>query len=196
MQSGLQSPDLDTTGTQRQLGALEQVTQAEFQSIRALGGSADATFTFGPRGSLPASGAQGDRYYATDIGARGGYLYYYTGTVWELLTGWASGTDAQRSAYAPDTTDDGGYFWTTDTGKVWEVSSGAWVDRFVDIAVATGFKVGANYVVKARGTAVADVASADAIDLATVITLANENKAQLNALLARVRAATGHGLIA
>lgn len=47
-----------------------------------------------------------------------------------------------------------------------------------------------------QGAAVSDVASADATDLASVITLANEAKVQLNALLAELRAATGHGIIA
>lgn len=56
--------------------------------------------------------------------------------------------------------------------------------------------IGANIVVKARGAAVADVASANATDLPTVILVANECKQELNLLLARVRAATGHGLIA
>lgn len=81
-----------------------------------------------------------------------------------------------------------------------------------------GYKHGANQVVGARQAAVADVAAADAAaavaadasDLATAITLvnelkgivnalvtlANEDKAQLNSLLAKLRAATGHGLIA
>jgi hypothetical protein len=57
-------------------------------------------------------------------------------------------------------------------------------------------KIGGTYVVKAQGAAVADVASADATDLATVITLANETKAQFNTWMARARAATGHGLVA
>lgn len=47
-----------------------------------------------------------------------------------------------------------------------------------------------------RLSAVADVAAADAADLAEVLTLANETKAKLNTLLARFRATGGHGLIA
>lgn len=63
------------------------------------------------------------------------------------------------------------------------------------INVATSFKVATVKVVGAQGAAVADVASPDAVDLASAITLANETKAQLNAWLSRARAATGHGLI-
>jgi hypothetical protein len=55
---------------------------------------------------------------------------------------------------------------------------------------------GGTKVLGARGAAVADVASANATDLPSVIALANESKAQLNSWLARARAATGHGLIA
>ena len=183
--------EMDVAATQRQLGALETQTLEQFQTIRTLGGSADASFTFGPRASRPSTGAEGDRYFANDRQT----LYYYTGVAWAVVVGFDSGTDATRAAITPDATDNGMFFYCTDTGKLWEVSGGAWVDRFVDISVTTGFKVGANYVVKARGAAVADIASADATDLATVLTLANETKAQLNLLLARVRAATGHGLI-
>jgi hypothetical protein len=57
-------------------------------------------------------------------------------------------------------------------------------------------KVAGTYVIKSQGAAVADVASANATDLASAITLVNEQKTQINALLARLRAATGHGIIA
>lgn len=60
----------------------------------------------------------------------------------------------------------------------------------------TSFQQGGVKVVGAQGAAVADAASPDATDLATAITLVNELKAQLNTLLARLRASTGHGLIA
>lgn len=52
--------------------------------------------------------------------------------------------------------------------------------------------VNGTQVVGARGSAVADVASADATDLASAISLVNELKAQLNAWLAEART---HGLI-
>ena len=63
----------------------------------------------------------------------------------------------------------------------------------VDVPAGKVFKVNTIQVVGARGAAVADVASANATDLATAITLVNELKAQVNTLLARVRT---HGLIA
>jgi len=190
MQTALESPSLDVTANTRQLGALATDTLDQFQTIRTLQGSADAAFTFGPRAARPSSGAEGDRFFADDLNT----LYYYTGVQWAVVVGFNSGTDATRSAFTPDATDNGMFFYTTDTGKLWEVSSGAWADRFVDIAVTTGFKVGTNYVVKARGAAVGDVASADATDLATAITLVNELKAQVNTGFARLRSTTGHGL--
>lgn len=187
----LEAPSLDLTATQRQIGALETSTIEQFQTIRTLAGSADASFTFGPRASRPTSGAEGDRFLATDRN----WLYYYTGTQWAIVVGLAFGTDAARAAITPDATDNGAAWYTTDTNKLWRVSGGAWVDSFVSLDVTTSYEVGGVKVVGARGAAVADVASADATDLATVIALANETKAQLNTLLARVRAATGHGLI-
>lgn len=57
-------------------------------------------------------------------------------------------------------------------------------DEIADAIDAAGNAVGAD---------VSDIASVDASDLATVITLANETKAQVNALLASLRAA---GIIA
>jgi hypothetical protein len=58
----------------------------------------------------------------------------------------------------------------------------------------TAVKIATNQIIGARGAAVADVASANATDLATAITLVNELKAQVNTLLARLRSTTGHGL--
>ena len=185
------SPDIETTSSLRQIGALETDTLTQFQTIRDLAGSADAAFTFGTRASRPASGAQGDRFFATDRN----WLYYWSGTQWAIVAGLWFTTDATRAAVTPDTTDNGAAVYTTDTNKLWRVSGGAWVDGFVSIDVTTSYEVGGVKVIGARGAAVADVASADATDLPTVITLANETKAQLNLLLARVRAATGHGLI-
>lgn len=183
-----EAPSLDVASSQRQIAALDQQTSAQFITARSALGSADAAFSFGPRASRPSSGAIGDRYFADNRQT----LYVYTGTAWEVVVGFDSGTNATRAAITPDSSDNGAFFFATDTGVLWEVASGAWANRFVDISATTGFKVGVNYVVKARGAAVADVASADATDPPTVITLANETKAQLNALLARVRA---HGLI-
>lgn len=194
MQSGLEAPTIDVTATQRQLGVLEASTQAQLISTRSVAGSADASFSFGARASRPSSGAQGDRYFADDIGARGGFLFLWNGVAWEIVVGWASGTDAQRSAYTPDTTDSGAFFWTSDTCKLWEIIGSTWTDRFVSLDAATSYEVGGTKVVGARGAAVADVASADATDLATAITLVNELKAQVNTGFARLRSTTGHGL--
>lgn len=53
-----------------------------------------------------------------------------------------------------------------------------------------------NRVLSTRGAAVAAVASANATDLATAITLVNEIKAQLNTFMTRFRVTGGHGSIA
>lgn len=135
--NALEPASIDVTATQRQLGALEQVTAENFQTIREVAGSADASFSFGPRASRPASGAQGDRYLATDIGTIGGWLYYYTGTAWEIVVGWASGTNAVRAAISVTSVDNGAWFYTSDTAKFWEVSGGSWVDRTPSIAAAS-----------------------------------------------------------
>lgn len=183
--------EMDVAATQRQLGALEVSTIEQFQTIRTLEGSADASFTFGLRAARPAAGAQGDRFFATDRN----WLYYYTGTAWAIVAGLMFGTDATRAAITPDSTDNGAAFYTTDTGKLWSVSGGGWTDRFTTIELTTAVKINGNQVIGARKAAVADVASVDATDLTSVITLANETKAQLNAWLNRARASTGHGLI-
>lgn len=146
MRDALDSPNLDVTSTQRQLGALEVVTAEQFQSIRTLQGSADSTFTFGSRATRPSSGAEGDRFFATDLNT----LYVYNGTAWEVVVGLVSGTDAARAAYTPDATDNGLFFYTTDTGKLWEVSGGAWVDRFVEIDVTTSYQVANTKVIGVR----------------------------------------------
>lgn len=185
MQSGLEAPSIDVTATQRQVGALETSTLEQFQTIRSVAGSADASFSFGARASRPTSGAQGDRYFADDIGARGGYLYLWNGVAWEIIVGWASGTNAQRSGYTPDTTDSGGFFLTTDTGKIWEIVGSTWTDRFVTLDLTTSLKIGGTQVVGTQGAAVADAAGGAVIDV--------EARAAINALLARARA---HGWIA
>lgn len=62
-------------------------------------------------------------------------------------------------------------------------------DRQIADQIADMIDSGANAV----GTDVGDVVSADAVDLATAITLANDTKAQVNLLLASLRTA---GIIA
>jgi hypothetical protein len=190
MREAYEAPTIDVAGTQRQLGDLEQSTADQFQTIRTLAGSADASFTFGPRASRPVSGAEGDRYFATDRN----WLYFYTGIGWAFIAGLVFGTNATRAAITPDATDNGAAFYTTDTNKLWRVSSGVWVDGFVSIDCTTSFEVNGTKVIGARGAAVADVASPDATDLATAITLVNEIKAQVNTAFARLRSTTGHGL--
>jgi hypothetical protein len=213
MQSGVEPRSIDVETALRQGAAVEQEFVA-FQSIRTAAGSADASFSFGTRATRPATGAIGDRYFATDRQT----LFSYSGTQWQVVVGFDSGTDAARAAITPDATDNGAFFFATDTAILWEVSGAAWVKRLqvaglagqfttavaagvltfsLDASpnVTTSYRVGLNQIIGTRKAAVADVASADATDLATALTLANETKAQLNALLNRLRASSGHGLI-
>lgn len=147
MQTDYSAPDISTEIALRR-GAATQESFIAFQSIRAAGGSADSTFVFGARASRPATGLQGDRYFATDRQT----LYCYSGTAWFVVVGFDSGTDAARAAITPDATDNGMFFWAADTGKLWEVSGGGWVDRFVEIDVTTSFQVANTKVVGARET--------------------------------------------
>jgi len=185
------APDIDTSMALRQVGATQESFVA-FQSIRTLPGSASSTFSFGAHASRPASGLTGDNYFETDRG----WLYYYSGTAWLYESGVNVGTNATRAAITVTANDNGALFFTNDQNKWWRVEGGAWVDKSVSFDLTTSLKINGTKVIGARGAAVADVASADATDLATAITLVNEIKAQLNTLLARTRAATGHGLIA
>jgi hypothetical protein len=139
MRTEYASPDIATESALRKSASTEQQFVA-FQSVRELAGSTDASFSFGIRASRPAGGAAGDRYLATDIGTVGGWLYYWNGTSWEILAGWASGTNAARAAITVTAVDDGAWFYTTDTSKFWEVSAGAWVDRTPASGVADGDK--------------------------------------------------------
>lgn len=184
MPAGLDSEPINVTRALRQQGALETSTIEQFETIRTVAGSADATFSFGVRAARPAGAIAGDRYYATDRQT----LYVYSGTAWEVLVGFDSGTDATRAAITPDATDNGMFYFVTDTGKLWEVSGAAWVDRFVSLDATTSYKVGGTKVIGAQGAAVTDPTGGAVIDV--------ECRAQLALLLARVRASTGHGLIA
>lgn len=133
MRGQLEGDDLSTTMALRKVGATQQEF-VSFTSVRAVAGSASSEWTFGARASRPSTAAIGDRYLATDIGTLGGWLYYWTGLAWEIVVGWAFGTDAQRSALSVSSVDNGAVFYTTDTTKLWTVSGGAWVDR----SAATG----------------------------------------------------------
>lgn len=151
MQTDYSAPDIDTSLAQRR-AAEAQENFISFSSIRTVAGSADASFGFGARASRPASGIQGDRYFANNIGSRGGWLYYWTGTAWAIVVGWASGTDAARAALTVTAVDNGAWFNTTDTSKFWEVSGGAWVDRTPAAGTVTSFS--------AAPTGIFDVATA------------------------------------
>lgn len=182
--------DIDVTSAQRQAAeGLESFTS--FTSIRALTSGAGA-LTVGARSGKPGSAGLLDFYYETDTY----WLYYYSGTKWLFLTGLNYGTNATRAAITVTANDNGASYFTTDTGKLWRVVAGAWADQFTTIELTTAVKIASNQIIGTRKAAVNDVASADATDLATVLLVANETKAQLNAWLARARAATGHGLIA
>lgn len=187
MRADYGAPDIDTSLAQR-LAANAQQSFVAFQSVRALNSGAGA-LTTGTRASKPASAALNDFYFETDVG----WLDYWSGTSWKYIAGMGYGTNAVRAAIAVTANDNGATYITNDQNKIWQVVAGVWVDRFVTLDLTTSLKIAGVKVIGAQGAAVVNVASADATDLATVITLANETKAQLNALLARVRA---HGLIA
>lgn len=147
MNTDYTAPDIDTSLAQRR-AAEAQESFVNFTSIRSVSGSADASFGFGVRASRPATGVQGDRYFATDRQT----LYCYSGTAWIVVVGFDSGADAVRAAITPDATDNGMFYWTTDTCKLWEVSGGAWVDRFVSLDATTSYEVAGTKVIGARET--------------------------------------------
>ena len=130
-----QGPDISTENALRLAGKNRESFVA-FESIRELEGFTDSTFSLGPQGARPASGVLGDRYLASDIGTRGGWLYYWTGLAWEIVVGWASGTDAVRAAITVSAIDDGAWFYASDTKKLWEVVGGVWMHReTVDVMI-------------------------------------------------------------
>jgi hypothetical protein len=179
MRTDYASPDLDTTMAQRQVGAAQEEFVA-FSSVRALT-SGSGVLTTGTRSAKPASAAVNDLYFETDTR----WLYYWTGTAWAFVAGLNSGTNAVRAAITVAANDNGAVFYTTDTGKLWQVSGGAWVDRFVSLDLTTSLKIAGTKVIGAQGAAVADPTGGAVIDV--------EARAQLALLLARCRA---HGLIA
>jgi hypothetical protein len=174
MQSGVEPLSIDVQSALAQAGATQQ-NFVQFQSVRAVSGSSDASFSFGTHASRPASGAQGDRYFETDRG----WEFYYTGTAWAYKAGVYIGTDATRAAITPASTDVNALFLVTDTTprKLYRVTSApAW--SLVGVLPND------------IGAAVVSVATADAgvaYD-ATAQALINELKAQVNALLVVLRA--------
>lgn len=188
MKVGYEAPDLDTARAMRQSSATQEEF-VQFQSIRALTSGA-GSLTTGTRASKPASAALNDFYYETDTG----WLDYWAGTAWKYLSGVNVGTNATRAAIVVTANDNGALFFTNDQNKLWRVEAGVWVDKFTTLDLTTSLKIAGTIVVGAQGAAVADVASANASDLATAITLVNELKAQVNTAFARLRSTTGHGL--
>lgn len=165
--------------------------QAIAQTVRSQSGTAAALTTDTRANKATTTGSlANDLYLESDTN----WLWRWTGTAWAFVTGLYVATDATRTALTISAADNGALFYATDTGILWKVEAGAWANKFSVVTVSTSFNVGANKVLGARGAAVADIASADATDLATVITLANEIKAQSNLGFARLRSTTGHGL--
>lgn len=97
----------------------------------------------------------------------------------------------QGLAFTFEANKDDYLFAMTNTGAfvrldLWQKIAGVWTSMLrMDTG---GYVVAGNYVVKARGAAVADAAGGATVDA--------EARAAINALLARCRVATGHGLIA
>ena len=119
--------------------------------------------------------ASADVAARVDLNAALGRLYFGLGTAepTTFIRGWSSGSiqvNGGALGFSADNTHDIGLTATTERPR--------------SIHLGTSVTVGGNQVVGARGAAVAD-----ATDAASVIT-------QLNALLARLRSGTGHGLIA
>lgn len=146
MQSGYEAPDIDTESALRQVGAAQESFVA-FTSIRALTSGA-GTLTTGTRTAKPASAALNDFYYETDTY----WLYYWSGTGWQWLTGMNAGTDAARAAITVSAKDEGAYFWARDTGKLWQVVVGVWTDRFTSLDLTTSLKIAATKVIGPQET--------------------------------------------
>lgn len=179
------------TGRQAEEGAVG--AQAAFTSLRSFGGgTTDSAYTEGARADRQSISGdlENDQWYETDST----WLYRWTGTAWAWRAGLYVATNATRTGLTISADDNGAYFLASDTGILWRVEAAAWVNKFTRLEVTTDLKVNGNKVIGARGSAVADVASPDATDLATAITLVNEIKAQLNTAFARLRSTTGHGL--
>lgn len=189
MRTDYSAPEIDVVSAQRQAAEAQVIAAENFVSVRELTAGAGNLST-GTRASKPASGALNDFFFETDTH----WLYYWSGTAWLFMAGLNFGTNATRAAITVSADDNGAHFFTTDQNKLWRVEGGAWADKFVSLDLTTSLKVSGTKVVGTRGAAVADVASPDATDLATALTLVNELKAQVNLGFARLRSTTGHGL--
>ena len=122
-------------------------------------------------------------------GTVGNWAVYTDGTTPSTFGGAVKVGQLKYAATAAAAADVGLSRYAAD---VLEVNNGTAGQRR-DLMLRALWDAGGNQVVSARQAAVATVASADATDLASALTLANETKAQLNDLLAKLRT---HGLIA
>jgi len=100
-------------------------------------------------------------------------------------TGVAGGAETDRVII----NDNGSVILGTDPGG----SELLRVGGSVNIASGQGYKVAGTKVVGGQASAITDVSTADATDLASAIALANANKSKINTILAMLRT---HGLIA
>jgi hypothetical protein len=182
----------------RQAEEASVTVQAQAQSIRSLTPTESAV-TVGPRADRKASSGsqEGDLWIEDDSLLL--YRWDESSVSWAYVLGFYYGSDATRTGITLESADEGLWFFVSSAGVnygFWRVVAGVWAKQLLPASpdAATSYRVGGNDVVKARGAAVADVTSADATDLPSAITLANETKAQLNTLLARLRSTTGHGL--
>lgn len=146
MRAEYSAADIDTTQALRQ-SAEAQESFISFTSVRQLTSGAGALST-GTRAAKPGTAALNDFYFETDTG----WLYYWGGTAWKLIAGLNSGTNAVRAAITVTANDNGATFFTTDENKIWQVSGGAWVDRFVSLDLTTSLKVAGTKVIGARET--------------------------------------------
>ncbi len=107
------------------------------------------------------------------------------GSSMSFRTGVAGGAETDRVII----NDNGSVILGTDPGG----SELLRVGGSVNIASGQGYKVAGTKVVGGQASAIADVSTADATDLASAIALANANKSKINTILAMLRT---HGLIA
>jgi len=219
MQSGYEAPDIDTSLAQRVAAANEEAI-ANFVAPRSVVSGTGALST-GNRASKPSGAALNDQYFETDTG----WLYYWAGTAWKYLAGVNAGTDATRAAITVTANDNGALFFVTDKNKIWRVESGAWADKFTTLDLTTALKINGTKVIGTQGTAITDytdsisgsvgdtlAAIPDPADTPTDADALRDDlvanvlpkirdalssiAAKENTTRARLRAATGHGLIA
>lgn len=109
------------------------VSQFSATSLRSLGiGSTDSNTTAGTRAiRLTTTGSVvNDFFFETDTR----WLYRWTGTAWEFVTGVYFATEATRAALSISAIDNNALFYATDTRVWWGVSAGAWTSRLVSLS--------------------------------------------------------------